>query len=496
MYSKVKSFWVQVAVAVLLVAAFSVALNSGVAIGETDTPVEPEILDRPINTLRDLNNAFVDISAKVKPAVVTVSTERILRQRFTNPFGFPFANDPFFRHFFGPGDRNDQPQEREFRQEGLGSGVVVSADGLIITNNHVVADADSIYVHTHDGNRYSASVVGTDQQTDIAVLRIDTDDLAFLEFGDSDELKVGEIVLAIGSPMSQNLAYSVTQGIVSAKGRSNVGLAEYEDFIQTDAAINPGNSGGPLVNLDGELVGINTAIVSRTGGYQGIGFAVPSHMAESVMRSLVSEGRVVRGWLGVYIQDVSEEIAEAFDLDEPQGAIISEVVPDSPADEAGLQAGDVIIGVEGRKIDDGTELKSTIASAGPETEVELEILREGQDLKRTLVLGELPEEGTPLAAAGDLQELLGFAASDVDRQLAERFDLDQWTDGIVVTAIDPHSNAARAGLREGDLIIELNRSRVKDKDEFTSRLSGVQRGDNILLTVMRGGRNLFVAFTT
>ena len=495
MIKRTTTIWPKAVIAIVLVAAFSVVINFGSAVGDIDDKTGSDILDRPINTLRDFNNAFVDISAKVKPAVVTVSTERILHQRFMNPFGFPFANDPFLERFFGPQQRHDQPREREFRQQGLGSGVIVSTDGLIITNNHVIAEADSIFVQTHDGDRYTATVVGTDQQTDIAVLRIDTDGLDYLEFGNSDELQVGEMVLAIGSPMSQNLAYSVTQGIVSAKGRSNVGLAEYEDFIQTDAAINPGNSGGPLVNLNGELIGINTAIVTRSGGYQGIGFAVPSLMAESIMRSLVDEGRVIRGWLGVYIQDVSDEIAQAFDLEDNKGALVSEVVHDSPAEEAGLQAGDVIIEVEGREIEDATELRSTIASAGPDSKVKMKILREGKTEYKSLKLGELPEEEPMAHAETDIQELLGFAVSDLNRQLAEKYNLDRWADGIVVTEIDPYSRAGRAGLREGDLITRVNRSRVSNKDEFESRLSGVEQGDNVLLNVVRGGRNLFVAFT-
>jgi len=495
MNNKTYTIWPKVVIAIVLVAAFSVVLNFGNAVGDIDGGAGSDILDRPINTLRDFNNAFVDISAKVKPAVVTVSTERILHQRFMNPFGFPFTNDPFLERFFGPQHRQDQPQEREFRQQGLGSGVIVSADGLIITNNHVIAEADSIFVQTYDGDRHTATVVGTDQRTDIAVLRIDTDGLDYLKFGNSDELQVGEMVLAIGSPMSQNLAYTVTQGIVSAKGRSNVGLAEYEDFIQTDAAINPGNSGGPLVNLEGELIGINTAIVTRSGGYQGIGFAVPSHMAESVMRSLVDEGRVVRGWLGVYIQDVSEEIAEAFDLEDNKGALVSEVVPDSPAEDAGLQAGDVIMEVEGRTIENATELRNTIASAGPDSKVKLKMLRDGKTEFKSLTLGEIPEEGIQAEAGTDLEELLGFSVGDLNRQLAERYELDRWTDGVVVTDIDPQGKAARAGLRQGDLITGVNKFRVSNKDNFESKLGNTSPGDNVLLKVVRGGRNLFVAFT-
>ena len=242
-------------------------------------------------------------------------------------------------------------------------------------------------------------------------------------------------------------------------------------------------------------MGINTAIVTRSGGYQGIGFAVPSIMAQSVMRSLVDEGRVVRGWLGVYIQDVSDEIAAAFSLKDNKGALVSEVVHDSPADEAGLEAGDVIVEVNGREIDDATELRSTIASAGPDSKITLEVLRDGRPHTKELTLGELPSEDAPIADSGDLEALLGFAVSDVTRQLADRYELDRWTDGVIVTQIEKYGKAARAGLREGDLVTGINRTQVQNKDEFEDKLSGVSEGDNILLRVMRGGRNLFVAFT-
>lgn len=456
-----------------------------------EKPADDKILDRPISSLRDLNNAFVDIAAKVKPAVVTVSTERILHQQTSNPFG----NDPFLQQFFGYNPHQQQPQEREYRQEGLGSGVIISSDGLIVTNNHVIDNADSIYVQTHDGERFKAVVVGTDKQTDIAVLRVDKGNLPYLEFGNSDELQVGELVLAIGSPMSQNLAYSVTQGIVSAKGRSNVGLAEYEDFIQTDAAINPGNSGGPLVNLNGELIGINTAIISKSGGNQGIGFAVPSKMVESVMNALVNDGKVIRGWLGVYIQDVSEEMAKAFDLKDKKGALVSEVAPGSPADKAGLLSGDVITNVDGRSIDNSTELRSIIASAGPDKIVTLKIIREGDTKDINITLGELPDEVTQSGNTTDIEQSLGFSFNNLTQQLAEQYNLSRGSYGIVVTQVDQGSNAFRAGLREGDLIKSVNRSNVENRKDLIDKLNGFKKGDNLLLRIQRDGRNLYIAFS-
>ena len=476
----------------IVVALITALVVNFVSSDARDQKPADDILDRPITTLRDFNNAFVDIAAKVRPAVVTVSTERIMRQQTFNPFG----NDPFLQQFFGYNPhQQQQPQEKEYRQQGLGSGVIISSDGIIITNNHVVDGADSIYVQTNDGERLSASVIGTDKQTDIAVLKVNRDHLPYLQFGNSDELKVGEIVLAIGSPMSENLAYSVTQGIVSAKGRSNVGLAEYEDFIQTDAAINPGNSGGPLVNLNGELIGINTAILTRSGGNQGIGFAVPSKMAESVMSALVNDGKVTRGWLGVYIQDVNEDMAKAFNLRDNKGALVSEVQSGSPADDAGLMSGDVIIDVDGRAIDNSTELRSIIASAGPDRDVRLKVIREGSTKNLTVRLGELPDSAINTGSSTDLEESLGFSFNNLNRQTADQYNLDRSANGVVVTGIDQHSNAYRAGLREGDLIKSLNRSNIENRDDLIDMLKNFQKGDNLLLRITRDSRNLFIAFS-
>lgn len=445
--------------------------------------------DRPITNLRDFNQALIDIAAAVKPTVVTVSTERILTVRQRNPF----SDDPFFDFFFGPRNRRQQPREREYRQQGLGSGVIVSNDGYILTNNHVIQEADSIFVRTFDGERYPAEVVGADPKTDIAVLRIEAEDLPAIPLGDSNELEVGEMVMAIGSPMSENLAYTVTQGIVSAKGRSNVGLADYEDFIQTDAAINPGNSGGPLVNLDGVLVGINTAIASRSGGFQGIGFAVPVNMATRVMNSLIEEGRVVRGWLGVTIQPIDPQLAQAMGLEETRGALVGDVLPDTPADEAGVQPGDVIIGMNGTDIEDFQELRNRIAATPPGTEVVFEVVREGERIEIPVELGELPGE---IAQTGqeDLSDLVGFTVSGLTAELAERYDIAQGLTGVVVTSVDPASSAARQGLREGDVIRSVNRQRVSSVEDFNGVIAQIDEGDTVLLRVHRGGSSFFLAF--
>ena len=454
---------------------------------------ERPALDRPITTLRDLNEAFIDIVANVKPAVVTVSTERFLTVQRQNPFSSFFGRDPFFDQFFGP--RNQQPQEEQFRQRGLGSGVIVSNDGYILTNNHVVQDADSIFVRTYDNNRFKARIIGTDPRTDIAVIKIDADNLRFLEIGDSDKLNVGEIVLAVGSPMSENLAYSVSQGIISALGRSNVGLADYEDFIQTDAAINPGNSGGPLVNLEGKLIGLNTAIASRSGGFQGIGFAVPSNMAVSVMNSLKSEGRVVRGWMGVYIQDVDENLAEAMGLSSTNGALISDVMSDSPAAKAGIEAGDIIVEIAGKPIANSSDLRNSVALIMPDTKVDFVYLRDGKRMSGSINLGEYPAEGELASGGGNLEDLAGFTVSGLTRDLAQKYSISARMEGVVVTAIDQSSQAFRAGLREGDLIIAINRRRIENSSEFYSIMREMQQGDTVMLRLYRGENAFYMAFT-
>lgn len=447
-------------------------------------------MEREIHTLRDLNSAFIDIAATVKPTVVTVSTERVLSARQFNPFS-PFSNDPLQEFFFGP---RRQPQEQEYRQQGLGSGIIVSPEGMILTNNHVIEGADTIFVRTYDGRRYSATVVGRDPQTDVAVIRIPGDSLPAIEIGNSDELQVGEMVLAIGSPMTEELAYSVTQGIVSAKGRSNVGLTDYEDFIQTDAAINPGNSGGPLVNLEGKLVGINSAIASRSGGFQGIGFAVPVNMAMRVMNSLIAEGKVVRGWLGVSVQSIDEQIARAMNLETSSGALIGDVMEDSPADEAGLQTGDIVVAIDNVPVNSSSALRSRIASMSPGTSVTLAVRRDGNGMHIPVTLGELPSD---LASGpqGGAVDLLGFSVEGLDRQLADQYGIDGRVPGLVVTQIDENSDAYQAGLREGDLITSVNRRRVGDPGEFSAAIGQLSEGDTVLLRILRRGSGYFLAFT-
>jgi len=427
----------------------------------------------------DIVSQLPDVIGQTLPGVVGLSTKRVVRSR---PSPFPFRGMP--RGPEGEGKR---------RQSGMGSGVVVDGDGTILTNHHVVQRADEIKVSFSNRHKdFRAEIVGTDEATDIAVLRLDNppEDLKPIPFGDSSSIELGEPVVAIGQPFG--LSGTVTYGIVSAKGRQNVGLAEYEDFIQTDAAINPGNSGGALVNMNGELIGINTAILSRTGGYQGIGFAIPASMAQSVMQQLIDNGEVERGHLGVLIQTLSPELAEAFDLsNDTQGVVVSKVQENSPAAQAGLRQGDVIVRFDGQKVASASDLRNRVAHTAPGTSVEVTLRRDGQ--KKTV-----PVELSALGASGgklelDRQGMLkGLVLSTVDQKAREQFDLPERLDqGIVVMDVNRGSPAARTGLRPGDVLLEVNKKELTSIDQFTNAYEQAER--RILLLVYRDGNTLFLA---
>ncbi len=455
--------------------------------GQTTQKSAQTAADRPLNSLRDLNAAFIDIAEIATPSVVTVFTEKISQPRSRGR-----QNDPFngmFDQFFG-----GQTPGRDFRERGLGSGIIMTSDGYILTNNHVVDEADSIMVRTGDGKNYSAKVIGTDPKTDIAVIKVEATGLTPVPKGNSDELRVGEMVMAIGSPLSGNLAHTVTSGIVSAIGRSNVGLADYEDFIQTDAAINPGNSGGALINLDGELVGINAAIATRSGGFEGIGFAVPINMASHVMQSLIDNGKVVRGWMGVSIQSISDDVARAMKLSSTQGALVSDILKDSPAERAGLEAEDIIVKVNNQSIRNSTQLRNMIAETAPGTSVKLTVNRDSKEIPLTITLGELPSDDALASAEGRTPQL-GFRVAPLDPELAARYDVDENEGGVVVTDVDPDSKAYENGLREGDVIRAVNREPIQSLSEFNAKTREVRRGETVLLRVLRGDSGYFIAFT-
>jgi serine protease Do len=447
--------------------------------------------DRPLKSLRDLNNAYIEIAKAVNPTVITVFTEkifRIQRQYSENPFW----NSPF-EDFFNY--QPQQPQEQEYRQRGLGSGVIVSKDGYILTNNHVIAEADTIFIRLMNDEMISAKVIGADPKTDIALLKVETTDLPAIPMGNSDSLSVGAWVLAIGSPLSENLAHTVTSGIVSAKGRSNVGLAEFEDFIQTDAAINPGNSGGALIDLDGKLVGINAAIASQNGGFQGIGFAVPINMARRVMDSILQYGTVIRGWLGAHFQEIDRRMAIALGIHMTDGALVADVLRNSPASRAGIQEGDVITEFNNKKILNAVQLRNDIASTAPGTNVTIKIIRENKEISTTAVLGSLQANAISPETEKKLESLFGLKVAPFNEEMAKKYNLEKSLKGVIITALDRTGAARRSGLNEGDLIISINRQELTNIEEFNDLIQNLKHGDTALFRIIRGNRSYYVAFT-
>ena len=442
--------------------------------------------DIPIRTLADFNNAIVNIAERTNPTVVTITTEMTVRQQVRSPFEFFFNN---------PGN-----QQRERQVSGLGSGVIVdSEEGYIITNNHVIDNADEITVRLYSGDEYSAEVVGADPGSDIAVLKVDVEDLPSIPLGDSENIRVGEMVLAIGSPLQAEFAHTVSQGIVSASGRSTLGLNLYENYIQTDAAINPGNSGGALINLDGELIGINTAIASRSGGSQGIGFAIPVNMVRNVMEDLIEDGRVARGYLGIGLGgEVDRTMARALDMESPRGFIIGDVEQGGPADEAGLKSGDVVVELNGEPVRNFFDFRVAIANTSPGTEVELGIYREGEEMSYTVELGELDAEevaGVDPQMEEEMKENLGFDVTNLTDNIRQQLRLESGMTGVVVAEIQQGSRAYRQGLRQGDVIMQIGNQRIENENQFYSVMSQyLESGDDaLLMRIYRQGRNMFVA---
>lgn len=443
--------------------------------------------------LAQLGESTSDIAERTVVSVVNISSHKVVQLKGGAPDFGPFFNDPFFRRFFdpeGPGQRGRSfPRER--RADSLGSGVIVDANGTILTNNHVIEDASEVKVTLADGRRFDAKILGADPESDIGVLKLEDppDDLEPLPFGDSDKLRLGSTVLAIGNPFG--VGQTVTMGIVSTIGRANVGIVDYENFIQTDAAINPGNSGGALINNRGELVGINTAILSRSGGYQGIGFAIPSNMASRIMKSLVNDGKVIRGWLGVMIQDLNPDLAAALDLPKgTTGALVSEVVDGSPAEKGGVEAGDVIVGLSDEVIDSGTKLRHAVAAAGANVDVELKVLRDGKH--KTLEIELTEREPSVIASNRDDGEvpLGGLSLAQLNSELARRFGLPADTEGVIVVGIDANGNAAAAGFQVGDVIIEANRTEIASLKDFRKAYDAADDGMAVL--VQRGKGRIYL----
>jgi serine protease Do len=442
------------------------------------------LVRQPSATLQ--NAAFTEVAKIARPAVVNIST--VVKSESRTPMRSPFFDDPFFRRFFGEEfgeqfERRFQPKESP-RQQGTGSGVIVSRDGYIITNNHVVEQGDDIQVTLSDKRNFAAEIVGTDPKTDLALVKIDADNLPVLPWGDSGKLEVGEIVLAIGNPFGLN--QTVTMGIVSAVGRANVGIVDYEDFIQTDAAINPGNSGGALVNLKGELIGINTAIFTRSGGYMGIGFAIPSNMAKSIQTSLIQHGKVIRGWLGVSIQDLTPDLQEQFDAPDQRGVLVSDVVEDSPAEEGGLKRGDIIRQYDSYEVKDSRHLRSLVAETQPDASVTIQVLRDGDEKQLKVRIAEMPKDLESLASSDEARGKHALTGITVKPFLSGE-------KGVEVTKVKPGSAASRAGIREGDIIREINRQSVRDLDDFQRLTRKLDADDRVLLLLQRGRTTIFLS---
>lgn len=442
-----------------------------------------------VEILSKTSRAFSSVVKKATPAVVFVAVEKTVGAKEYNPQDFEFFNNPFFERFFGPDFHRQMPrQPRQHKQQGQGSGFIISKDGYILTNYHVVADADKITVTLSDDTKIDARLIGSDPQSDVALIKIeDGKDLPVIPLGDSEALEVGEWVIAIGNPFG--LSQSVTVGVVSAKGRSRVGLNEYENFIQTDAAINPGNSGGPLLNIYGEVVGINSALFSRTGGYMGIGFAIPINMVKAINDQLRKNGKVVRGWLGVAIQDVDENLAKSFGLDKARGILVSEVQEDSPADMAGLEQGDVIIELNGVELQNVNDLRNRIALIIPKTKAELLVIRDGRDKSIDVVIGEQPTDFGKMAHSSKGQqeylEQFGLAFQELTPELAEQFGYEG-EKGVLIGDVDPDGPAASAGLQAGQLIQEVNKQSVGSIAELQQVLNNENNPRRLLLRVKSG----------
>jgi serine protease Do len=435
-----------------------------------------------IEMLRRMGKAFATISEKASPAVVTIKANQVVEGRGNVPGEMPFGQqEELFERFFKRYHQR-QPEQKKYSRPVQGSGFIVSAEGYILTNNHVVEKADDIKVVMSDGQEYEAELIGTDADTEVAVIKIDANDIHVLELADSDTLEVGEWVIAIGNPFG--LSHTVTAGIVSAKGRGRIGLAEFEDFIQTDAAINRGNSGGPLINLDGKAVGINTAILGP-GGNIGIGFAIPINMAKFVYEKLIKGETIKRGVLGVFIDDLDHDLAQSLRLEDTKGVIITEVIKDTPAEKAGIERYDVVVELNGQKVEMANDFKNRVAMLSPGTKVKLVVIRNGKKKTIKAELGDRDEQLQVVNKPSEAIKKLGLTVKNLTEELADRLGFkDQ--DGVLVTSVESGSEAAEGGIRPGMLIMEVDRKPVKNTDEFEKAVENALESGRILLLVNDG----------
>jgi len=431
------------------------------------------------------NNGFVEIANKVGPAVVQIKADKV-EKRTVSTWGEEWPFDDWWERFFGvPRER-----EQEFRATSFGSGFFISPDGYILTNNHVVENAETVNVYTISKDEYKAKIVGTDPKTDLALLKVEASNLPYAQLGDSSQCQVGEWVIAIGNPLG--MEHTVTAGIISAKGRQlrgSLNLPEYQDFIQTDTAINRGNSGGPLVNMRGEVIGVTSIILAPTGGNIGIGFAIPSNLAKKIIEQLKKNGRVIRGFLGVIVSDVTEDVKKLLKLETKEGALVHNVQPGTPAEEAGLKVYDVILAIDGKPVKDSNDLKFKIAEIPPGKEIELKIFRDGEVKKLKAKIAELePEEEAQPQATADKD--IGITVQELTPQLARRYGF-QTEEGLLITKVKRYSVAAEASLQRGDIILEVNRKTVRKIRDLEKILRNLKSGDPVMLRIRRETRDGF-----
>ena len=433
--------------------------------------------------LKQFSDQFAEIAENANPAVVTILTENTVdMSRFQR--GAP--QEDLFRYFF------NQPRQREFRSTALGSGVIIdSKKGYVITNNHVVDDVDEINIRLMDNREFEAEIIGRDPKSDLAVLKIEPDNLVQIRFGDSDELRVGELVIAVGSPFSANLSHTVTAGIVSAKGRGNIIQGDmYEDFIQTDAAINPGNSGGALLNSSGSLIGINTAIYTNSfdSSNKGVGFAIPSNMVKQVMDDLVAYGKVVRSWIGVQIQALDESKAKALGLDSRNGALVADVVGDGPADKAGIETGDVIVEFNSQKVKTVDNLRNKVSASKPNKSYELILIRDGKKKTMRVKLEEMPSDEVLISSnIEESSNEIGIKVSSISRSLRNQYNLNAKDEGVVVVSVDENSPSDVAGIQPGDIITRVGTKKCTNPEQFQRLLNDTKKRNMVMLHLKRDG---------
>ena len=454
---------------------------------------QAKVSQSQLSTAADLSQAFRHVARLIRPSVVSISSVKRAKLSDANVQRFGPAVPDEFRGFFDDDLFEKYFEYRApqggFERRGLGSGVIVSDDGYVLTNNHVVGDADEVTVTLSDEREFRAEIVGTDPSTDLAVLKIDANHLEPAALGDSDSLEVGEWVLAMGSPFG--LDQTVTAGIISAKSRANVGLTDYEDFIQTDAAINPGNSGGPLVSLRGEVIGINTAIASRSGGYMGVGFAIPTTIARHVLDSIIADGHVTRGWLGAMIQDLDDDLAESFGYGSNRGVLIGDLVEDGPGKKSGLESGDIVARYDGREVTTANELRNSVARTKPGETVELEVFRSGQPKTLSVEIGKLDAQARRTAGSSDAAVDLGITVESLTADDAQRLGVRGPASGVRVTNVEPGSFAARAMIRPNDVIVSVGDQQINSVDDFNSAMTNHDPQNGIRMQVMRDGFKRF-----